>query len=404
MKIEDIKTGLSDGTLKLIGNKVYTSDEWEQIRKIEIEAEHYDLLQNTKKITSNSAYGALLSEFFKFGRKEMGASVTACGRYTTKFMLEQVGELINGKKTNIIKNTNIEKDGHISNTYTSDNEAILLSDTDSCYFKTYTSNKEEAIQVSDFVAEEINTRFSAFMRKAFNCQPWFDERISASREIVGSSGLFLNAKKKYTIKMVNKDGFDLDPPKLKTVGSEMKKADTPKVIQNFLKGLMNLILDGKEYEEVEKFINEQRIILVREISNPISLGVPKQINNLDDKYLEWQRTEKIGKGKVNLPGHVRAAINYNELVKELDPGNSRELRAGDKGLIFYIKMNSRGLKSIAFPSELDTFPKWFLENFELDKKLSEQKMIDSKLERIFEALNWEIPTPQKTFVKKYLKF
>ena len=66
--------------------------------------------------------------------------------------------------------------------------------------------------------------------------------------------------------------------------------------------------------------------------------------------------------------------------------------------------NEFGYKTIALPSDLMHFPAWFDEHFSIDRKLTETKMIDSKLERTFEALNWEIPTPQKTFVKSFLKF
>jgi hypothetical protein len=254
------------------------------------------------------------------------------------------------------------------------------------------------------VAVAVNDMFPAFMRRAFNCQPGYDDLIKAAREIVGSKGLFLNAKKKYTIKVVNLDGFDLDKPKLKTVGSEMKKADTPKVIQDFLKKLMDIILDGGQYEKVEEFVNAQRGVLIRNVKDPVALGVSKQINKLDAKYIEWQKTEKAGNGKVNLPGHVRAAINYNELAQKYEPGIAKLLKAGDKGIIFYLKPNDEGIKSIAFPADTDRFPQWFLDGFQLDKKLTEEKMIDAKLERVFEALKWEIPTPQKTFVKTILKF
>lgn len=364
---------------------------------------HFDLLQLTKKISSNSAYGALLSAHFRLGRKEMGGSVTACGRQVTTFILETVSKLVTGKPTKIIKDTFIEKDGSISNVYTSNSEVLLASDTDSCMFKTLASSKEEAIAIADFIAEEMNTRFAKFMRDNFNCQPGYDDIIRVNREVVGSKALFLNVKKKYTIKVVNLEGIDLEPPKLKVVGSEMKKADTPKVIQDFLKNLMHIILDGGSYEEVEKYINSQRGTLIRKVKDLVVLGVSKQINNLDAKYAEWSRTEKAGNGKVNLPGHVRAAVNYNELVQEYDK-SAPLLRAGDKGLIFYLQPNERGLKTIAFPADIDQFPRWFLDNFQLDRKLTEQKMIDQKLKRIFEALNWEIPTPQKTFVKSILKF
>ena len=374
------------------------------LAEAERQVEHYDLLQLTKKIQLNSTYGALLSAHFRFGRKEMGGSVTFSGRQVTTFMIENIGELVTGKPCKVTKEHFVDKDGSVSNIYTTDSDHILLSDTDSCYFKTGATSKEEAIEIADFVAETVNSRFPDFMRRTFNCQPGHDTLIKAGREIVGSKGLFLNAKKKYTIKVVNLDGFDLDPPKLKTVGSEMKKADTPKVIQDFLKDLMHLILDGAPYEKVEEFINKQRGLLIRGVKDAIALGVAKQINNLDAKYAEWQRIEKVGKGKVNLPGHVRAAVNYNEAAQLYDPGVSKLLRAGDKGIIFYLKPNQHGFATIAFPADTDQFPQWFTENFEVDKRLTEDKMIDAKLKRIFEALRWEIPTPQKTAVKKILKF
>ena len=61
----------------------------------------------------------------------MGASVTACGRKITTHMLETIGALVTGKKTTIIKSSVVEKDGKVSNVYHSDNDVLLLSDTDS---------------------------------------------------------------------------------------------------------------------------------------------------------------------------------------------------------------------------------------------------------------------------------
>lgn len=79
----------------------------------------------------NSTYGALLSPHFRFGRKEMGASVTGSGRQITTFMIEQIGELVTGNKTTVRKQMITEKDGKVSNIYHTDNDVVLLSDTDS---------------------------------------------------------------------------------------------------------------------------------------------------------------------------------------------------------------------------------------------------------------------------------
>lgn len=274
----------------------------------------------------------------------------------------------------------------------------------SCYFLTGADNKEDAVRIADETGAKVNSRFPDFMREAFNCQGDHAKMIKASREIVGSAGLFLPAKKKYTIKVVNLDGYDLPVPKLKTMGSEMKKADTPKIIQDFLKELLNKILDDANYQEVEKYVNSQRGNLIRRIKNPVYLGAAKQINNLDEKYAEWKRTEKVGNGKVqHLPGHVRAAINYNEMVTHFKTGDTL-LKSGDKGIVFYLLPNEFGIKAIAFPADISTFPQWFVDNFKIDRKLTEEKLIDSKIEGTFNTMGWEVPTPQKSHVKKLLSF
>jgi len=80
------------------------------------------------------------------------------------------------------------------------------------------------------------------------------------------------------------------------------------------------------------------------------------------------------------------------------------LSSGDKGLIFYLKPNMHKIKSIAFPADLERFPDWFNEHFEIDRKLTEEKMIDSKITSTFKALKWEVPTPQNKIVNSILSF
>lgn len=454
---QDLDVLLSDGSVKyfkykdketdLWVHKVCSAEDWEKISAATKQEEHYDLLQLTKKIQLNSTYGALLNEAFRFGRREIGASVTATGRAITTHMIQTIGELLTGEFHPVEKRYSVTKkaDGKnfvnsrkfakwvidkewdkldavsrvpienmpvlddadeeedIGNVafYFTRSEAIIYGDTDSCYFKTFASNKEEAVAVADEVAKLTNESFPAFMSTAFNCHGGRESLMKAAREIVGSRGVFLSAKKKYTIRVVDKEGKATD--ELKTMGSEMKKADTPKVVQDFLKGVMGLILDGQDYKTIEKYVNEQRKSLVLKVENPIVLGVSKQINNLNALYAEWQRTEKIGKGKTKLPGHVRAAVNYNEMIQLYDEG-AKFISSGDKGIIFYLKPNMHKLKSIAFPADTEKFPPWFDEHFSVDRKLTEEKMIDSKLSGTFEALGWDVPTPQNTLVNSILKF
>jgi DNA polymerase elongation subunit (family B) len=360
----------------------------------------YDLLQNTKKIQLNSTYGALLNVWFRFFDERMGASVTATGRQITSHMIRMAGKYITNKFYELNKTSEVDSEGKVNHIYTTDCPVIIYGDTDSVYFKTNAKNKEEAIRIADETANFINSSFQNFMKDAFLCNENYDNLIRAVREIVGIRGLF-QAKKKYIIRVVDQEGKPVD--KLKAMGSEIKKSDTPKIIQKFLKDVLNMVLDGKSYNELETFINNSRKTLFKNDKNLIAIGIAKAVNNLDMFYDEWTRLEKTGKRKVNLPGHVRASINYNEYVQKIEGKGAKILKSGDKVLIFYLKPNAEGFKSIAIPSDLTKFPKWF-NNFVIDKEETETKMIDAKLEGIFNALGYDVPTFQRTLLNKIIVY
>lgn len=438
----------------------------EKLAEYERLVEYYDLLQLTKKIQLNSAYGATLNEAFRFGRREIGASITGTGRQITTHMAQTIGRIVTGEDCVIekryagrvrengtveeIKNefisrklkeddfewlrsnlstvplfvqkfdkeTNQHYQEPVSAVYFTENKAIIYGDTDSCYFQTYAESYDEAVAVADEVARQVNESFPPFMEEAFNCTDGRQDLIKAAREVVAEAGVFLFAKKKYTLKVMNLDGADLrgtkDGYKLKSMGSEIKKADTPKVVQDFLKNLMGLVLNNRPYDELEKFVNSHRGSLIHRSDDLIALGSARQVNNLEAFYAAWIRGGKKD-GKVPLakdgavvltsvPGHVRAAINYNELVKEFDQGGSKLLSAGDKAIVFYLKPNDYGFSSIAFPSDMAHLPSWFDENFNIDLRVTETKMIDDKVSGIFEALGYEVPTPQRAFLKTMFTF
>ena len=103
-----------------------------ELEHAEKQEEHYSLLQLTKKIQLNSTYGALLNQNFRFGRKELGASVTACGRQITTHMMETIHSLLEpDTPVKIVKTTEVEKDGKVSHVYVIDSNTVIYGDTDS---------------------------------------------------------------------------------------------------------------------------------------------------------------------------------------------------------------------------------------------------------------------------------
>lgn len=382
-----------------------------EIAYAKAQEEHYDLLQLTKKIQLNSAYGALLAAGFRWGAENIGASVTYSGRAVTDHMCSTIGETISSRKTRLLKSHDVSAKGEIANIYISTEPCVIYSDTDSCYFATGADNKAEAIEIADGIADLVNDSFQEFMQSAFNCQPEFDTLIKAGREVVAERGLF-QARKKYMLKVVDLDGFPVE--KFKAQGSEIKKSDTPKVIQKFLKSTVDMILDGKPYPEVEIFVNNERKRLFTadlDVEDILLFGTTKAANELlqyekayDAELIGRPLLKQDGKTKITIPGHVRAAINFNKLVEEFEGADGTKISTGDKVKVFNLKANSFEFKTLAIPAEADEFPEWFFEYFQIDLSETEEKLIDKKLLGIFEAWGYEVPTAFLAHVNRIIEW
>lgn len=268
----------------------------------------------------------------------------------------------------------------------------------SCYFLTNTDNIEDAVEVADCVAEYVNMSFQQFAIDGFLCSPGFDNLIKCGREVVANRGVFI-AKKKYILHVVDKEGTRIpymSKKSIKAMGSEIKKSDTPKVIQKFLKHISMELLNGATYKDLENYINNFRGEFKNEI-DILDLGVSKSCNKLALYSAEYEQYEAPGIKKVRLPGHVRAAINYDTCKKIFGDDVSKPITSGNKIKYFYLKKNMYGFTSIAFPSDISHLPQWFLDNFTIDIDKIENKLIDLKVKNLFDALNWSTPTPQSTF-------
>jgi hypothetical protein len=164
-------------------------------------------------------------------------------------------------------------------------------------------NLEDAVKRADEIADLVNESFPGFMRNAFNCQPGYDDLIKCGREIVADTGMFI-AKKKYIVRAIDVEGIRYDPSDdkcLKMQGVEIKKTDTPPIIQAFLKKTVTAMLAKEDYSKVRDDVLEFRRKLSQDKNAIFQLGVVKSANNLADRYAEWEAIEKPGRGKVNLP-------------------------------------------------------------------------------------------------------
>lgn len=364
------------------------------------QSDYYDMLQGVRKVLLNSTYGATLNEFCRFHDARLGASTTATGRQITTFMINTIGNLISGSDTKIVKT--VDSEG--TNQYSYEGNEIIYGDTDSCYasLQGLVFSKDEAVEVADEIVNTVNQRFPAFMREAFLCQPGFDSLIRANREAVAETSIF-QAKKKYMLNIVNLEGKDLDrddKKAFKTMGGDIKTSTTPEHIKQFLKKVTLDILYEVDRSKIEDYIIEFRngfTVGDDDSVHPLEIATQGSAKVLEDYYQRWLRTEKKGLGKITLPGHIRASINYNECLKMFNDRDSLPITSGSKIRLVYLKKNDHNFKSMAFPADTEKFPPWFEQNFQVDMKIMEEKLIDNKLANIFSALDWAVPTVQSQF-------
>lgn len=345
--------------------------------------EYYDKRQLVRKILLNSAYGALLNEHCRFYDKRIGQSVTLSGRQITKHMMSQINEIITEK-------------------YEHDGDAIVYGDTDSCYFSAYPIlkeqidngelewNKDTCIELYDQIAEITNASFPAFMERAFHCPRKNGEVIKAGRELIGDRTLFIT-KKRYAINIYDLEGKrqDLDGKmgKIKAMGLDLKRADTPKYVQEFLMEVLMMVLGGKPRDEVIAKIKDFKRWLGEQ--DPWTKGSPKSVNNLTNHTIKFEKTGKCA------VGHARAAINYNYLRKMNGDQYSQKIVDGMKIVVCSLKDNPLGFTSIAYPTDELRLPQWFLD-LPFDDLDMERKLVDEKIDNLLGVLNWDIRSNTNT--------
>ena len=338
----------------------------------------WDKRQLVKKINLNSLYGAILNPGCRFFDKRIGQSTTLTGRTIAKHMDAYVNECITGEYDHMGK-------------------SIIYGDTDSCYFSMWpiikdeveagrmTWNKDVCIELYDAIADQVNESFPAFCERAFHTPRAQGELIKGGRELVAEKGLFIK-KKRYAVLVTDLEGKRLDrdgkPGKVKAMGLDLKRADTPKVIQDFLSEILLDVLTGAQRDEIIKKVRDFKLIFTERPA--WEKGTPKRVNNLT-KYSAAEAKE----GRANMPGHVRAAMNWNNLKRMMGDNYSMTIVDGMKTIVCKLKDNPLGYSSVGYPTDESHIPAWFKE-LPFDDALMETGIVDQKVENLLGVLNWHI--------------
>jgi len=349
----------------------------------------WDKRQLVKKINLNSLYGAILNPGCRFFDKRIGQSTTLTGRAITRHMGAETNKMLTGS-------------------YDHTGSTIIYGDTDSVYFTAVPAmpegqslDMESAIKLYDHISDTVSDTFPQFMNTAFNVPITTGEVIKAGREVVGKSGIFIT-KKRYAIKCVDIEGYQPEGGKLKIMGMDIKRSDTPEFVQNFLEEILDDTLEGLSESDIIQKIKDFKDEF--KAMEPWKKGMPKRVNNLTNYTKKYRKQAKMPGDSMSLfklerlkeetenkmiPGHVRASINWNDLKYANSDQYSMNIMDGAKVVVCRLKNNPMNYSSIAYPTDELNLPQWFKE-LPFDEDAMEEAVLDKKIQNVLGVMNWDL--------------
>lgn len=351
----------------------------------------WDKRQLVKKINLNSLYGAILNVGCRFFDKRIGQSTTLTGRMITRHMAAKTNELLTG-------------------VYDHTGKTVIYGDTDSVYFSAVPAmpsdtelDLESAVALYDHVSDTVSNTFPQMLKDSFNVPLQAGQVMKAGREVVGRAGLFIT-KKRYAIKCLDIEGWQPEGGKLKIMGMDVKRSDTPEFVQDFLEEMLDNALSGVPEDVVIKKIRDFKHYF-KDLP-PWQKGMPKRVNKLTsytEKYRKLKGlTDKdpinkhkklaaLPEAKENnmIPGHVTASIHWNLLQQMNSDNYSMKITDGMKVIVCRLKQNPMGYTNIAYPTDEMHLPEWFKE-LPFDEDLMEESVLNKKIKNVLGAMGWDL--------------
>ncbi|MAG49903.1 DNA polymerase [Candidatus Woesearchaeota archaeon] len=329
----------------------------------------YHNIQWAKKISLNSAYGAIGNQYFRYYDVRQATAITTSGQFVIRFIENKVNEYVNQ-----IMKTHDQVD------------YIVASDTDSIYLcldklveKTCQGKSKE--QILRFVNKVVDTRIQPFLNKCFEELADYTNAIGnkmvMKREVIADKGIW-TAKKRYMLNVLDEEGITYEEPKLKIMGIEAVKSSTPEVCRGKIKEAINIIMKKDEntlIDFVSKF-KEEFFNMNAEL-----ISFPRSCNNLA-KYSHASSVFIKG-----TPMHVKGALIYNHQIKQFKLTNKYPLiQEGDK--IKFIKLLEPNPFKFDVISYITKLPSEFKLKDYIDYNIQFQKTFLDPLSFILNSIGW----------------
>jgi DNA polymerase elongation subunit (family B) len=340
-----------------------------KLYEIEKNIAKYNNIQLAKKVSLNSAYGALGSQYFRFYDLRMALGVTTAGQLSIRWIEAKINAWMN----KILETKNVDY--------------VVASDTDSIYlrmgelvdkFIKDKSDKQKVISLMDKICKD---KLEPYIDKSYDelaeYVHAYEQKMQMKREGLSDKGIW-TAKKRYILNVYNNEGVQYNEPQMKVMGLEMIKSSTPAVIREKMKEAITIMMNGTE-EDIHDFIKDAKKDFMG--LPPEEISSPRGCNGLS-KY-----SDSLSMYKSGTPMHVKGAILYNHYLKEKKLTKKYPLiQEGEKLKYSYLKMpNPFKDTVISFPGRL---PVEFGLNDYIDYDVQFEKAFLEPIKVILDCMKW----------------
>jgi DNA polymerase elongation subunit (family B) len=297
---KDVKGFLPELMEKMYGDRVIFKKKMIEAKKeyqktptkeLEKEIARCNNIQMAKKISLNSAYGAIGNQYFRYYKLANAEAITLSGQVSIRWIESKVNKYLN----KVLK--------------TEDIDYVIASDTDSIYLnmgplvKTVyqgreTTNEKVVSFLDKLCKMELEPYIEGSYKELAEYVNAYEQKMQMKRENIADRGIW-TAKKRYILNVWDSEGVRYEQPKLKIMGLEAVKSSTPAPCRQMIKDALKLIMTKTEDDMInyiEKSRKDFSNFSVEEISFP---------RTVSDVVKHKAHATIYGKGT---PIHVRGAL------------------------------------------------------------------------------------------------
>ncbi len=329
-------------------------------------------IQMAKKISLNSAYGAIGNEYFRYFRIANAEAITLSGQVSIRWIENKMNTYLN----KLLKTENVDY--------------VIASDTDSIYLNMgpvvesiYGGRKASDEKIVNFLDKICQMELEKYIESSYQELATkvnaYDQKMQMKRENIADRGIW-TAKKRYILNVWDSEGVRYDKPKLKIMGLETARSSTPSFFRDKLKKAFTITINNTNDDLINFIESVRKETKKQEIVN---ISFPRSLNNLN-KYRSSADLYKKG-----TPIQVRGAILYNHHIKTMKLQNKYPMiQEGEKIKFLYLKTpNPIGENVIAY---FQTLPNEFKLDKYIDYDQQFEKSFLEPLTKFCSAIGWYV--------------